>query len=64
MKQYNLKASGRSFEAIDVPSECYIEFDDLLTSKPLNSFGGILIVKNVFSHEIIDSLRESIFFYV
>ena len=61
MKQYNLKASGKSFEAIDVPSECYIEFDDLLTSKPLNSFGGILIVKNVFSHEIIDSLRSQYF---
>ena len=50
MKQYNLKASGKSFEAIDVPSECYIEFGDLLASKPLNSFEGILIVKNVFSH--------------
>ena len=61
MKQYNLKASGKSFEAIDVPSECYIEFDDLLSSKPLNSFEGILIVKNVFSHEIIDSLRSQYF---
>ena len=61
MKQYNLKASGKSFEAIDVPSECYIELDDLLSSKPINNFGGILVVKNVFSNEIIDSLRSQYF---
>ena len=61
MKQYSLKASGKSFEAIDVPSEYYIEFGDLLSSKPLNNFEGILIVKNVFSHEIIDSLRSQYF---
>ena len=61
MKQYNLKASGKSFEAIDVPSECYIELDDLLSSKPINIFGGILVVKNVFSNEIIDPLRSQYF---
>ncbi len=61
MKQYSLKASGKSFEAIDVPSECYIEFGDLLSSKPLNNFEGILVVKNVFSHEIIDTLRSQYF---
>ncbi len=44
MKQYNLKASQKFFKAIDAPSECYIELDDLLSSKPLNNFEGILVV--------------------
>jgi ectoine hydroxylase-related dioxygenase (phytanoyl-CoA dioxygenase family) len=58
---YDLKASHNSFEAVDPPLECYVEYDDLLNSKPLNNFEGILVVKNVFSHEIIDSLRSQYF---
>jgi hypothetical protein len=61
MKQYNLKASQKSFKAIDVPSECSIELDDLLNNNPINNFEGILVVKNVFSNEIIDSLRSQYF---
>ena len=61
MKHYSLKASQKSFNAIDLPSECSIELDDLLSSKPINNFGGILVVKNVFSNEIIDSLRSQYF---
>lgn len=61
MKHYNLKASQKSFKAIDVPSECSIELDDLLSNKPINNFEGILVVKNVFSNEIIDSLRSQYF---
>lgn len=61
MKQYNLKASQRSFKAIDAPSECYTELDDLLSSKPINNLEGFLVVKNVFSHDIINSLRSQYF---
>ena len=33
MIKYNLKASQKNFEAIDPPSEFYIELDDLLSGK-------------------------------
>ena len=59
--RYDLNASGNSFEAIDPPSECYIEYDDLLNNKPLNNLEGFLVVKNVLSHESIDSLRSQYF---
>ena len=59
--RYDLNASGNSFEAIDPPSECYIEYDDLLNSKPLNNLEGLLVVKNVLSHDSIDSLRSQYF---
>jgi len=58
---YNLTASQKTFEAIDPPSEYYIELDDLLNGKYTNKFEGFLVIKNVFSHEIIDSLREDYF---
>ena len=58
---YNLTASQKTFEAIDPPSEYYIELDDLLNGKYTNKFEGFLVIKNVFSHEIIDSLREEYF---
>lgn len=59
--RYDLNASGNSFEAIDPPSECYIEYDDLLNNKPLNNLEGLLVVKNVLSHDSIDSLRSEYF---
>ena len=58
MIKYNLKASQKSFEAIDPPSKYYVELDDLLNGKYLNNVEGFLVVKNVFSHEIIDSLSK------
>ena len=58
---YNLTASQKTFEAIDPPSEYYIEVDDLLNGKYTNRFEGFLVIKNVFSHEIIDSLRKEYF---
>ena len=58
---YNLTASQKTFEAIDPPSEYYIELDDLLNGKYTNKFEGFLIIKNVFSNEIIDSLRNEYF---
>lgn len=58
---YNLTASQKTFEAIDPPSEYYIEVDDLLNGKYTNKFEGFLVIKNVFSHEIIDSLRKEYF---
>ena len=61
MIKYNLKASQKSFEAIDPPSKYYVELDDLLNGKYLNNVEGFLVVKNVFSHEIIDSLRNEYF---
>ena len=61
MTKYNLKASQKSFEAIDPPSKYYVELDDLLNGKYLNNVEGFLVVKNVFSHEIIDSLRNEYF---
>ena len=59
--RYDLNASGNSFEAIDPPSECYIEYDDLLNNKPLNNLEGLLVVKNVLSHDSINSLRSEYF---
>ena len=58
---YNLTASQKTFEAIDPPPEYYIELDDLLNGKYTNKFEGFLVIKNVFSHEIIDSLRNEYF---
>ncbi len=61
MKQYNLKASQKSFEAVDAPLECYVELDDLLNSKPVKNLEGFLVVKNVFSNETINFLRSQYF---
>tara|TARA_R110000824_G_C15217290_1_gene677217 strand:- start:2847 stop:3665 length:819 start_codon:yes stop_codon:yes gene_type:complete len=61
MKKYNLKSSEKPFEAITPPSECYIELDDLLSSRPMNNLEGFLVVKNVFSPDIINSLRSEYF---
>lgn len=58
---YNLTASQKTFKAINPPSEYYIELDDLLNGKYTNKFEGFLVVKNVFSHEIIDSMRKEYF---
>ena len=58
---YNLEASKKFFQAIDVPPEYYIELDDFLSKKYLNNFEGFLVIKNVFSHENIDSLRNRYF---
>ena len=58
---YNLTASQKTFEAIDPPSEHYIELDDLLNGKYTNKFEGFLVIKNVFPHETIDSLRNEYF---
>ena len=59
--QYNLTSFEKSFEAFDAPPEYYIELDDLLNGKYINNFEGFLVIKNVFSHEIIDSLRSQYF---
>jgi len=61
MMRYNLKASQKSFEAIDASREYYIDSNDLLNRYNDKCFGGFLVVKNVFSHEIIDSLRSQYF---
>ena len=58
---YDLTASEKSFEAFVAPPEYYIELDDLLNGKYTNKFEGFLVIKNVFSHEIIDSLRKEYF---
>ena len=63
MTKYNLKASQKSFEAIDPPSKYYVELDDLLNGKYLNNVEGFLVVKNVFSHDLYLKLQIHPFNY-
>jgi len=58
---YDLTASQKYFEAINPPSQYHIDSNDLLNRHDSECFGGFLVVKNVFSHEIIDSIRSQYF---
>ena len=57
----NLTASEKSFEVTVPSSQHYIESTDLLNRHKDECFEGFLVVKNVFSDEVIDSVRSQYF---